>query len=372
MRPATLTVALGAALVLAAATFDAEPLYVPGLAFAALGLFALAWVGLGAFGVRVERELGARTVVEEQPVDVRLRVRSGLLPLLTGVVDDPLLDVAVPLRLGQRQMTLTIHARFARRGRRVLAPVRVVVRDPLGLATRTRCDGGETEVLVLPRVHPVTSPAGIGEDGVLTTQAGRPRMAAEVELDGVRPYRPGAAASRIHWSAFARTGELWERRLVADADARPLLVLDARTAGAADPEAALDAAVRALASLAVALARQGGCSVMLPGDRRPVLVEPGMSAWPRVHVRLALVTDDGSAPTLTGVAGRAGPVFYVAARPLSVAPRVLQGAGGATRILVVPGVGGSAGEAARGARRPLFAVAGCTGVAITAGRAAAA
>lgn len=372
MRPAALTVALGTVLVLAAATFDAEPLYVPGLAFATLGLSALAWVGLGGFGVRVERELGARTVVEEQPVEVRLRVRSGLVPLLTGVVDDPLLDAAVPLRLGQRQMTLTIHTRFARRGRRVLAPVRVVVRDPLGLATRMRCDDRETEVLVLPRVHRVTSPAGIGEDGVLTPQAGRPRVAAEVELDGVRPYRPGAAASRIHWSVFARTGELWERKLVADADARPLLVLDARTAGTVDPEAALDAAVRALASLTVALADQGGCSVMLPGDRRPTLIEPGMSAWPRVHVRLALVIDDGSAPTLAGVAGRSGPVLYVAARPLSVTPRVLQAAGGATRILVVPGTGGGAAEGGRAARRPLFVVAGCTGYAIAASRAAAA
>ena len=357
MRPAALTVALGLALVLAGATFDAEPLYVPGVAFALLGLFAVAWVLVGAFGVDVARSVGARTVVEEQVVDVRLRVRAGLAPLLTGVIDHPLLPGPVPLTMGQREMALRVRASFSRRGRRELAPVRVVIRDPLGLATRTLSTGSAAEVLVLPAIHPITSLTGAGgQGGLLAHRAGRPRMAAEVELDGVRPYRPGAPASRIQWSVFARTGELWERRMVADADSRPLVLLDPRTAGAQDPEASLDAAVRAVASLVTALAKQGGCSLILPGDRRPTLIEPALSAWPRAHVRLALVADDGAAPALAGVAGRAGAVIYVAARPTAGTPRALQGAGGGTRILVVPGV--------QPGRRGLFSVAGCTGYAL--------
>lgn len=358
MRPAALTVALGLLLLLAGAAFDAEPLYVPGATFALLGLFAIAWVLLGVAGLVVEREMRARTVVEDQVIGVRVRVRAGLTPLLTGVVEDPLLPAPVPLQLGRRAMALRINASFARRGRRVLAPVRVVVRDPLGLASRTIATGAEAEVLVLPRVHPVVTPGGGGEGGVLSPKAGRPRMAAEVELDGVRPHRPGAPASRIQWSVFARTGELWERKLLADADSRPLVVLDPRTAGTADPQAALDAAVRAVASLTVTLAKQGGCSLILPGDRRPTVIEPALSAWPRAHVRLALLTDEEAAPSLAGVAGRAGPVVYVAARPVTSTPRVLQGGGGGVRILVVP-------DAARaqptGARRELFRVAGCTG-----------
>ncbi len=365
MRPAALTIALGVLLLLAGGTFDAEPLYVPGVAFTFLGLFAVAWVTLGALGVVVEREVAVRTVVEDQPVAVRVRVRAGVTPLLTGAVDDPLLPAPVPLALGRREMALRIDASFARRGRRVLAPVRVVVHDPLGLATRTLVAGAPAEVLVLPRVHPITAPTGDGEGRVLSARSGRPRMAAEVELDGVRPHRPGAPASRIHWSVFARTGELWERRLVADADARPLILLDPRTAGAEDPDAALDAAVRAVASLAVALAKQGGCSILLPGDRRPKLIEPGLSAWPRAHVRLALVARDDEAPSLAGVAGRTGAVVYVAARPVGGTPRALQSGGGGTRILVMPAAPRttSAGRAAAG-RRALFCVAGCTGYAL--------
>jgi uncharacterized protein (DUF58 family) len=372
MRPAALTVALGVLLLLAGGTFDAEPLYVPGVAFTLLGLFALAWVILGALGVVVEREVHARTAVEDQPVAVRVRVRAGMTPLLTGVIDDPLLPAPVPLALGRREMALRVDASFARRGRRVLAPVRVVVRDPLGLATRTLVAGAPAEVLVLPRVHPVTSPTGAGEGRVLSPRSGRPRMAAEVELDGVRPHRPGAPASRIQWSVFARTGELWERRLVADADARPLILLDSRTAGAEDPDAALDAAVRAVASLAVALAKQGGCSILLPGDRRPIRIEPCLTAWPRAHVRLALVARDDGAPSLAGVAGRTGAVVYVAARPVGGTPRALQG-GGATRILVVPGPSPATipGLAPAG-RHALFSVAGCTGYALREARGVAA
>lgn len=351
MRPAALTVALGVLLVLGAAGFDGEPLYVAGVAFTLLGLGALAWVALGGIGLAVERTVGAKTVVEDQPVEVRVRVRAGLTPLLTGTVDEDLLAAPLPLETGKREMRLRINATFARRGPRTLAPVRVVVRDPLGLAVRTVTTGSEAHVLVLPRIHPVQTVGAGGEGGLLTARAGRPRMAAEVELDGLRPHRPGAPASRIHWSVFARTDELWERKLMADADARPLLVLDPR----ASDEASLDAAVRAIASLAVTLAKEGGCSLLLPGDRRPVVIEPGLNAWARAHVRLAMITDDGAAPSLAGVLGRSGPIVYVAARPVVKTPRALQGSGG-QRVLVVPG--------AQPGRRALFSVAGCTGYAL--------
>jgi uncharacterized protein (DUF58 family) len=365
MRAAWSAVAVGAGLLAAAATFDAEPLYVGGVAFALAGLLAIAWVLVGTLGVVVERELGTHTAVEDQPVDVRVRIRSGLTPLLTGVVEDELLPDGLPLAFGRRAMAMRVRATFARRGPRVLSPVRVTVRDPLGLARRTRVAGTPIELLVLPRLHPVTFPGGVGGggEGILGARAGRPRMAAEVELDGLRPHRPGSPASRIHWSVFARTDELWERMLLADADARPLVVLDPRTNPDDEGEAGLDAAVRAAASLAVTLARESGCALLLPGDRRPIGLEPGLTGWPRAHVRLALVIAGGS-PSLAGVAGHAGPVVYVAARAQPRPPRVLQGATGGVRILVVPG--------APAGRRVLFSVAGCTGYALTAVRAEAA
>ena len=62
-----------------------------------------------------------------------------------------------------------------------------------------------------------------------------------------------------------------ERRLVAGLDAAPLVVLDATRPPS---EEALDAAVRAAASLCIHLARAGGCAILLPGERRAVEVGP--------------------------------------------------------------------------------------------------
>lgn len=354
MRGARATFALGLLLALTAGTFDAEPLWIPGVAFLVLSAGAAMWVAVGARGLRVVRTVDRRTVSEEDVVVVELTVRAvGGLALPTGLVDDPLLDAPAPLAAGRRRTTLRINARFARRGRKVLAPPRVVVRDPFGLATReVVARAPAEEVLVLPRVEPVVATTSADEDGGLAPRAGRPHMAAEIELDGLRPYRPGAPASRIAWQVWARSGELVERRLRADSDTRPMVVLDPR--GAAQEED-LDAAVRATASLAVALARAGGCALLLPGDRRPVDLDPSLSGWDRAHVKLALLGTERpvAAPHTAGLSARRGAIVYVSARVLGRPPRGLSSASGGARLLVVPGE-------LRG-RRPQFTVAGCAG-----------
>jgi len=65
MRSAIGCAALGVLLLVVAGTFDAEPLYVTGSALALLGAGAAAWIGAGAWGATVEREISARSVLEE-------------------------------------------------------------------------------------------------------------------------------------------------------------------------------------------------------------------------------------------------------------------------------------------------------------------
>ncbi|MEA2290950.1 MAG: hypothetical protein QOD55_2947 [Solirubrobacteraceae bacterium] len=358
MRPAAVTALLGLVLLLTAATFDAEPLYVPGAAFVLLAAGAVAWVLAGSRGLEITRVISARRVLEEQRVQIHVHVRAGRLALPAGLIEDPMLPAPAPIAAGHRAAHVHIEARFGRRGRKRLAPPQVIVRDPFGLAMRAVEGGGEAEVLVLPRVEPVVTPAGEGEGTGLAARRGRPSIAAEVDLDGLRPHRPGAPASRMYWPALARTGELVERRLRADGDSRPLVVLDPR--GAA--EEALDAAVRAAASLCVHLARQGGCALLLPGDRRPMVLEPTLAAWQHAHARLAVVGGD-SGPNLAGLANRQGPVFYVAASAPARAPRALSHAPGGGRVLVVPG--------ALPGRRAIFTVAGCSAYELSGQRAAA-
>ena len=136
MRGAVSTALLGAGFIVAAGLLDAEPFYVPGVAFVFLGLLCAAWVALAARGVRVQRTIAARRVVEDQPLGVRILARAGGLPFPAGVVDEPLLDDPVPLPSGRQRFGFRIEATFTRRGRRLLEPTRVVIRDPHGLGAR--------------------------------------------------------------------------------------------------------------------------------------------------------------------------------------------------------------------------------------------
>ena len=349
-RPLLRTAALGVVLILCAGLLDAEPLYVAGAAFLVLAGGAFLWVVAGSRGVKATRTVGVTRAMEEQAVPVEILVTSPR-PLPTGGVLDALLPAPAPLATGRRLTRVRIEVRFGRRGRKVLAPPRVAVRDPFGLMVRIARGSriAADEVLILPRIEPVVAPGG-GQDGSGALTLGRrTSVAAEVELDGLRPAREGTSASRIYWPSIAKRGELLERRLRADSDTRPLVVLDPRAAAG---EEDLDAAVRAAASLAVHLAHAGGCALLIPGDRRPVVLDPGLVGWTHLHARLALV-DGEVPPPLTGLAARRGPIVYVAARRLTRPPRALAHAPGGGRVLVVPGPIAN--------RRPAFTVAECIG-----------
>ncbi len=351
MRPALATGLLALALLVLAALFDSEPLWVPAIALGAIAAGSAAWVSLATRGVVVRRTLGAQRVVENEPVAISLEVHAGTWALPTAQLRDPLLNGPVALPANRRAARVRIDARFERRGRRALALPSVLVADPLGLASRAvsaRPSAGDDEILVLPRIEPVTTAAG-GDDAARIARRGRKLLGAEVELDGIRPLRDGTPASRIYWPAVAKGADAQERFLRDDSESQPLVVLDPR--GAAGEEQ-LDAAVRAAASLAYALAEAGGCGVLLPGDRRATELSATLGGWDVVHARLAMIGPD-IGPALASVAQRRGPVVYVSARMRLRLPQALGGSRGATRVLVVPG--------ALADRRASFAVAGCSG-----------
>ena len=348
---------LGVLLVLTAAGFDTASLYLPGIGLLLLAVGSALWVGLAAHGLAVERLPGPHTVQEEEPYPLRLELRPGLVPPPRGELHDPLLREPVSLG-GRSPGRVRIDVRFARRGRRRFEPGLLVVHDPLRLAVREiAVAGGDDEVLVLPRVEPVLAVgaggaggAGVGPDSGSDRAGLRGRIdgsAAELDLDGLRPYRLGTPASRIHWPAVARSGEMLERRLTSDADSAPLVVLDSARPPS---EQALDQAVRAAASLCLHLAKSGGCALLLPGERRPAALGSDLAAWPTLHARLALV-EATSRPPVPARARRAGAVIWVSASGLS--PRDLpRGAGGGSWLVTA--------HPRQGARAQ-FTVAGCAG-----------
>lgn len=376
---AVMVAVAGAVLVLVAFIFDAAPLLVPAVALTGLGVLAPGGVWLAARGARAGRELQADRVVEGEQFEAVLEVtrrwgwggvtRIHVLDPFTGADFDAW---ASPDAVRERRRA-AVHmvATLPHRGLHRLPAPSLVVTDPLQLATVHAAGGsGGQEILVLPATEPVRwlqrglarrllQPEGFDASDAL----------AAADLDGLRPYRVGTPASRIHWPAVARGAGLMERRLRPEGDARPLVVLDTRAG--ADAQRLVDAAVRAAASLVLELARARGCGLLLPGDRRPTTIEPDLLSWPAVYARLALVQGGPAvrAPMLGGGAGgaRLGATIYVAAAPAERALAALPT--GRPAILVAPAdalAAGRPGEA-RGLQAAL-SVSGCQGFLIGAAR----
>jgi uncharacterized protein (DUF58 family) len=342
------TLALGAAMIAAAILFGSPSLYVPGIALTLLAATAGAWVLGGAAGAELERRIGPPAVEEEREWPIEVTAATGRVPAPGGELREPLLRGSLPMA-GRTSRRIRVAVTFERRGLHTLEPARLVIADPLGLIERTVEAGAGQEVLVLPRVEPVVATGGGAGTAVETAVGARPaEAAAEIEMESLRPYREGAPASRIHWPTVARVGTLMERRLLADSDAQPLVVLDPTHPVDED---ALDKAVRAAASLCVHLGRAGGCSLLLPGDRRAVDIGPDLGSWPALHARLALVEPAAGAP-MARLEARSGAIFWVTA--CAGRPRRLERVH-AERYLVSPGA--ARGEAS-------FTVAGCAGVAL--------
>ncbi len=368
MRRAAAVVVAGLALILVALLFDAAPLFVPGVAIILLGIAAPAWVAVAAQGATIERTLESTRVVEDEPIEATIEVRRGPWGLPGAVVLDPLAGEPVSIRSpmsiisGASSASVRIVASFPRRGIRRIEPPTLIVSDALELARIVReSPSPPQELLVLPRTDRVKWVPGAGEKWRRATGAAALEPFGATEVDGLRPYRQGTPASRIHWPALARGAGLLERRLRADTETRPLVVVDARSDGA--PEH-LDAAVRAAASLVLELGTRTGCGLLLPGEFRPLEIEQDLIAWPIAHARLALV-EGGPQTRAPGLApgARSAQVLYVAATPHARLPAGLAGAGVRAAILVVPKA-----LATQPRHEASFEVAGCLGFVVGAGR----
>ena len=351
------TLRLAAALGVVGLAFASVSLLVPAVALALLAGVAVAWVSAAAGATGIERLPGPPRVLENEAYPLRVRIRRRGVPLPEAELLDPLLDKPVTVSSrGPAQVSVAV--RFERRGRHELAPPRLRLADPLRLCEREISGVGQGgELLVLPRIEEVrrAAPASGGRDaGVLdgleqgAEGSGPETGAVDLEIDGIRPYRQGSPATRIHWRTVARTGEMYERRFVAGADAAPLIVLDARAPAS---EEALDRAVRAAASLSLYLARRGGCAVLLPDHATPTNLDPRLRTWPEVHCRLALVESGAPAPAARHATGRVAS-FWVSGGSARAAARASARLGPGSYVVTPMPVADA---------HVAFTVAGCSG-----------
>jgi uncharacterized protein (DUF58 family) len=371
VRRAGAVAVAGLALILVALMFDAAPLFVPGIALVVLGVVAPAWVQLAARAAEIERQLDSDRVVEDEPIEATIEVTRGHWGLPGAAVLDPLAGKPVllyaPMSLlsGSQSASVRIVARFPRRGIRRIDPPTLVVADALELARVVRVSPSPPqELLVLPRTERVRWVPGAGEKWRRAAGVASVEPLGATEVDGLRPYRQGTPASRIHWPALARGAGLLERRLQADTDSRPLVVLDARGSG---PPEHLDAAVRAAASLVLELGGRVGCGLLLPGEHRPLEIEPDLTAWPIAHTKLALIEGGEGGPHSRAPAlapgARSAQVVYVAATSLARLPPALLGSGVRAAVLVIP-----TPLVTQPTHDATFEVAGCIGFVVGIGR----
>jgi uncharacterized protein (DUF58 family) len=359
----------GVALIMLQLLVGAAPLLIVGPAFVLLGALTLVYVLAALHGTGVRRRGLPPRVTEDQPLEATIELQVGPLGAPGAALLDPLEREPIPVRrtggpLGSRRSEVRFATSLPRRGLFSVEPPSLLLSDPLGLVKgRKSGEGHAQQMLVLPRTEQIRWRQEDGEPPAPTRARSTLEPLAAVDVDGLRPYRPGAPASRIHWQALARGAGLLERRLRSDGHELPLVMLDPRGDG---PPEQLDAAVRAAASLILELARHGGCRAVIGGERRAATIGPELAGWPALHARLAVLEggQDAPAPALSERAP--GGLLYVAARRLEGPPRSLtQGAG--TRVLVVPA------ELAEGLTGgPSFDVTGCRGFVLRSGVARAA
>jgi uncharacterized protein (DUF58 family) len=268
-------IAIGFAALAAGSGIGSSALFAVGVALSVVVIYSAAAVLAASWSVRIGRRVRADEVVEGEPLEIEidLAVRSGL-----GVVCELASPGVAPVRLHAGANRVT--AAFGRRGRHLLGPATVFVRDPFRLFACELRTGDSVAVLVLPR----------GREGPAPWLPDLQRESEPVDLDGLREYRPGTPASRVHWPSLARGAGLVERRLTGERVRAPVHVVD--TSAAADAAEA-DRIVGSAVTRIMQSARAEGCEVLLSDGEGPVTIGPGLRGWPPLHRRLAVLGQAG-------------------------------------------------------------------------------
>lgn len=257
----------GIAWCLVAAFVGQRDLWWPGLFLVLLPLASLLLLlpGSGRLGVR--RRLNPPRVSAGQPVQVDLlldphaltiggqtRARDRLVPALGEAKWHD-----APTRLGLWQQQFTYELQPGWRGRHQVGPAERSLADGLGLAVIRTVIPGTTELLVTPRVEPLTNLRGASGLGVSadTTLLRTGMGSADDAL--IREYRHGDDVRRIHWRSTARTGDLMVRREERSWDPSATVLIDNRASAYSrrTPDDRLEWAVSAAASISIHLLANG-------------------------------------------------------------------------------------------------------------------
>jgi uncharacterized protein (DUF58 family) len=224
------------------------------LAFALLSLplaaLILGWAS--SRGLRFSRVLPAGVrITAGRPAVVKLLLvnRSRFGSSSVSVADrlpEPR-NLEAPSLGGYGETAIEASLAFARRGVYELGPAEVGVTDPFGLLRFVRRFEERTEVVVYPEVHDLHGFPLSGGNVEVGARGSRGQRGDE--FASLREYRHGDDRRHIHWKSVARTGELYVKEFALEAPRRYTVALDLRREGLRIPEAEVDDAVSAAASV---------------------------------------------------------------------------------------------------------------------------
>ena len=267
-------------------------------ALLALPLAALFLGWLSSRGLHFSRALppGVRITAGSQArVDLKLSNRSRFGSSRVNVKDrvPGLRGFEAPPLGGHEESVIEAPLSFSRRGIYELGPAEVGVTDPFGLLRFVRRFEERTEVVVYPEVHDLRDFPIRGGNVEVGARGSRGQRGDE--FAGLREYRRGDDRRHIHWKSVARTGELYVKEFALEAPRRYAVVLDLRREGLRVPEAVVEDADSAAASVLTRLARARLPFRLVCSDGAGAATEFGVaesSYWGAMRL-LATVRADG-------------------------------------------------------------------------------
>jgi uncharacterized protein (DUF58 family) len=253
------------------------------LAYALGVLFLITWIWpkLAVRGITIERTLDAGTPTVGESFEETFTVRKvGRVPApWVEVMDLSRLRDYQPGRvisLGKQAVSWRARGIYRQRGWLTFGPTRVRVSEPFGLFSEERRDSHKNQVLVYPRVRPLTELIMPASQHAGSAQRFGNWADYPPETGGVRDYAPGDSFGRIHWPLSQKYEQLMSKTFEQPltADLWVVLDLDRNVHFGEGEESTLEYAVSLAASVAMQVHSRGRKVGMIANDGRGTVLEP--------------------------------------------------------------------------------------------------
>jgi uncharacterized protein (DUF58 family) len=153
------------------------------------------------------------------PIASRVRTQlAGRSSIASMVLIDELDGRSVEVPVGSMapgdESVIAVELPASRRGLRHVGPIRLRRTDPFGLVSVERTHGDAQEILIHPRVHPLSGVRGLGRFAEVELIRRRTAPDPSAGFQSMREYVVGDDTRTIHWPTTAKAGRMMVREFV--------------------------------------------------------------------------------------------------------------------------------------------------------------